>query len=38
MLLRGANGRQATVKTGWLLDTGSDAPRLTSAYIYREKE
>ena len=37
MLLRGSNGRQATVKTGWIQDFGSNAPRLTSAYIYKEK-
>lgn len=37
MLLSGPTGRQATVKTGWIMDDGSDHPRLTSAYIYKEK-
>lgn len=37
MLLSGPTGRQATVKTGWIIDNGSDHPRLTSAYIYKEK-
>lgn len=37
MLLSGPTGRQATVKTGWIMDNGSDHPRLTSAYIYKEK-
>lgn len=37
MLLSGPTGRQTTVKTGWIIDNGSDHPRLTSAYIYKEK-
>lgn len=37
MLLTGPNGKSATVKTGWQLDEGSDTPRLTSAYVYKEK-
>lgn len=37
MLLTGPTGRQATVKTGWFVDAGSGHPRLTSAYIYKEK-
>ena len=34
MLLTGPNGRQATVKTGWIIDADGK-PRLTSAYIYK---
>ena len=37
MLLTGPNGKTATVKTGWQIDAGSDTPRLTSAYVYKEK-
>lgn len=37
MLLHGMNGRLATVKTGWIINEGQDVPRLTSAYIYKEK-
>ena len=37
MLLTGPNGKTATVKTGWQMDAGSDTPRLTSAYVYKEK-
>lgn len=33
MVIKGANGRFARVKTGWIIDTGSDTPRLTSLYV-----
>lgn len=33
MRLTGANGKQANVCTGWIVEVGSDEPRLTSAYI-----
>jgi hypothetical protein len=34
MLLTGPSGRQATVKTGWIVESDGK-PRLTSAYIYK---
>lgn len=34
MLMTGPNGRQATVKTGWIVEADGK-PRLTSAYIYK---
>ena len=37
MLLKGPTGRTAVVKTGWIIDDGSEDPRLVSAYIYKEK-
>ena len=37
MLLTGSNGKQATVKTGWQIDSGTDVPRLVSAYVYKKK-
>lgn len=37
MILTGPTGRQATVKTGWFVDHGGLAPRLTTAYVYKEK-
>lgn len=37
MILTGPTGRQATVKTGWIVENGSTTPRLTTAYIYKEK-
>lgn len=33
MIVKGANGRYARVKTGWIIDKGSTAPRLTSIYV-----
>lgn len=36
MLITGPNGNRATVKTGWQIDKGEDAPRLVSAYIYND--
>ena len=33
MQLVGANGRKAEVVTGWIIDNGSDTPRLVTAYI-----
>ncbi len=38
MLLKGANGKQATVKTAWQIDQGQEFPRLVSAYVYKEKD
>lgn len=38
MLIKGANGKQATVKTAWQIDQGQEFPRLVSAYVYKEKE
>lgn len=37
MILTGANGRQATVKTGWLVEREGAAPRLISVYLYKQK-
>ena len=33
MMIRGANGRYAPVKTAWQIDNGSDTPRLVSIYV-----
>ncbi len=33
MLINGANGKKAYVKTGWIFDKDSDIPRLTSVYV-----
>ncbi len=33
MLILGANGRYAPVKTGWQIDNGSDIPKLTTIYV-----
>lgn len=33
MLVKGANGHYAKVKTGWIFDSGSTAPRMTTAYV-----
>lgn len=33
MLVHGANGKYAPVKTGWQIDNGSETPRLVSIYI-----
>ena len=33
MMVRGANGRFAPVKTAWQIDCGSDTPRLISIYV-----
>lgn len=33
MKIKGANGKTAWVKTGWIIDENSDAPRLTSIYV-----
>ena len=34
MMIKGTNGNYAKIKTGWIIDQGSDIPRLTSVYIY----
>lgn len=33
MLLKGPNGKRAKVKTGWIIDGGTDVPRLTTMYV-----
>lgn len=33
MKIQGVNGKSANVKTGWIIDNGNDAPRLTSVYV-----
>lgn len=33
MKMKGANGKYAWVKSGWIFDEGSDFPRLTSVYV-----
>ena len=33
MMVRGANGRYAPVKTAWQIDVGSDTPRLITIYV-----
>ena len=33
MKILGANGKFAYIKTGWIIDNGSNAPRLTSVYV-----
>lgn len=33
MLIKGANGKYAEVKTGWIIDKGSSNPRLVTIYI-----
>lgn len=33
MIIKGANGKYAKVKTGWIINHGSDTPRLTTIYV-----
>ena len=33
MLIKGANGKKAHIKTAWIIDNGSNKPRLTSIYV-----
>lgn len=33
MLVKGANERYSKVNTGWIFDSGSTAPRMTTAYV-----
>jgi hypothetical protein len=33
MLIKGPNGKTATVRTGWIIDQGSDIPRLTTVFV-----
>lgn len=33
MMIDGLNGAEQSVKTGWMIDHGSDVPRLSSAYV-----
>lgn len=37
MLIEGANGRFAPVKTAWQIDSGTDFPRLISMYVDEKK-
>lgn len=37
MRLTGANGKQANVCTGWIIEKGKTEPRLTSAYVTEKK-
>lgn len=34
MMIKGANGNDAKIKAGWIIDHGGDILRLTSVYIY----
>lgn len=33
MIIKGANGKFAKVKTGWIIDHGAEVPRLTTIYV-----
>jgi hypothetical protein len=33
MVIKGANGKYARIKTGWIIDNNSTVPRLTSVYV-----
>ncbi|HHW01904.1 MAG TPA: hypothetical protein GXX35_03700 [Thermoanaerobacterales bacterium] len=33
MMITGPDGKTAKVKTGWIIDKGSDIPRLTTFYV-----
>lgn len=33
MKIKGANGKRARVKTGWIIDNSNNTPRLTSVYV-----
>lgn len=35
MIIKGPTGRYAKVKTGWIVDSGGNCPRIISAYIYK---
>ena len=37
MRITGANGKQANVCTGWIIENGKTEPRLTSAYVTQKK-
>ena len=37
MRITGANGKQANVCTGWIIENGKTEPRLTSAYVTEKK-
>ena len=37
MRLTGANGREANVLTGWIVENGTDFPRLTTLYVTKRK-
>ncbi|GKV55005.1 hypothetical protein NCCP2222_09520 [Sporosarcina sp. NCCP-2222] len=33
MLIKGANGKTATVRTGWIIKSGSNTPEMTTLFI-----
>ena len=37
MQIKGPNGKQANVCTGWIIENGTTEPRLTSAYVTEKK-
>lgn len=37
MQIKGPNGKQANVCTGWIIENGATEPRLTSAYVTEKK-
>ncbi|MDR1669653.1 MAG: hypothetical protein LBR76_06825 [Oscillospiraceae bacterium] len=37
MQLTGVNGKTANVLTGWIIEKGTDFPRLTSAYVTKKR-
>ena len=37
MRITGANGKNATVLTAWIIRDGEDFPRLTNAYVTKKK-
>ena len=37
MQIKGLNGKQANVCTGWIIENGATEPRLTSAYVTEKK-
>ncbi len=37
MTLTGENGKKANIKTAWIIDNETNAPRLTSAYVTSKK-
>jgi hypothetical protein len=37
MNLTGENGKNANVLTGWIIENGMDAPRLTNIYVTKKK-
>jgi hypothetical protein len=33
MLIKGANGKTATVRTGWIIKSGSNTPEMTTLFV-----